>query len=39
VAPATETTAEAEPAGTAAGVTLPRAVDATPSESDLQAED
>jgi competence protein ComEC len=38
-APATETTAEVEPAGTAAGVTLPRAVDATPSESDLQAED
>jgi competence protein ComEC len=38
-APATENTAEAEPAGAAVHVTLPRAVDATPAESDLQAED
>jgi competence protein ComEC len=38
-APATENAAEAEPAGAAAPITPPRAVDATPAESDLQAED
>jgi competence protein ComEC len=39
-APATtENAAEAEPAGAAARITPPRAVDATPAESDLQAED